>query len=283
MTRSQSVPSRHRIAVVVAGALALVAFVAAPASAMSGRAQDGGGDGGGDGNSDITLLTSTLPSMHPGATAWVSTLWKGAKTDAHNFKLTATSSGATIGYPANTASYSSLWGSSDLLSAATDFAALKVTIGAGVTSTVKLSLHVTYDLDKNNDKKGETKSKSQDLQVSIPISVVSGASITAVTTSFGPVSAGSTTWLQFSVRGEKPGVTALTAQVTAPAGITISYPNDAASSSPNTGSTLDVGTTDYLAFKATVGALAAGSYNLTVTLSFGSGQTQSAVVPLVVS
>jgi len=60
---------------------------------------------------DITLTTSTLPAMHAGQTAWVSTLWNGTNKAADNFKLTATSTGATISYPANTATYSSLYGS----------------------------------------------------------------------------------------------------------------------------------------------------------------------------
>ena len=49
-------------------------------------------------------------------------------------------------------------------------------------------------------------------------------------------------WQQFSVRGEKPGVTSLTAQVSAPAGITITYPAGKTDTSPSQLSTLNVGT-----------------------------------------
>ena len=234
-------------------------------------------------NQDITSLTTTLPAMHPGQTAWVSTLWQGANKDADSFRMTATSSGASISYPTNTGSYSSLWGSSTLSASATDFAALNVTVNDSVTQAITITLTVNYDLHQNNGNSNTTP-KTQTLQVSLPVTVVSGPAITALTTTLGPVAKGTTTWQQFSVRGEKPGVTALTAQVSAPAGITIGYPAGKTDTSPSQLSTLNVGTTDYFAFQIAVGSsVAAGSYNLTVTMTYGSAQTQTAVVPLSVT
>jgi hypothetical protein len=253
--------------------MVLSLFAASPASA------DGNGNGNGN---DITALTSTFPSMHPGETAWVSTLWRGADKDATNFQMTATSSDATtIGYPENTGKFSSLWGSSTLQGEATDFAALKLTVDP--TATVTITLHVSYDLrqDGGNSK---TKAKTQTIAVKLPVSVVGGAAITAVTTSLGPVAAGSTTWQKFSVHGEKPGVTSLTAQVSGPAGITFAYPGGNASTSPSQLSTLDVGVTDYFAFQVVVAkSVTKGSYNLTVTMTYGNGSQMTAVVPLSVT
>jgi len=262
--------------------LAALASVATPASA--------------DVNSDISLTTSSFPSMRPGETAWVATFWHGATVDAHNFRMTASAAGATISYPTNTGSYSSLYGSSDLLSMATDFAALKITVDDSTTSNVTVDLHVTYDLesgdgrhgpgDRNNQNRGgrgDTTARWQNLHVTLPVTPYNGPAVTAISTSLGPVSHGATTWVNFSVRGEKPGITSLRATLSAPAGITVAYPAGVTSAGLSQGSTLGVGTTDYFAFQLTVGAIAPGSYSVTLTMSWGGGQHQSATVPVVVT
>ena len=79
-------------------------------------------------------------------------------------------------------------------------------------------------------------------------------------------------------------MTNISATVTAPAGITILYPADGTSAGLSQSSTLDVDTTDFLAFKTAVSnSVAPGSYNLTVTMSYGSGQQQQATVSMVVT
>jgi hypothetical protein len=232
----------------------------------------------------ITLTTSALPSMHPGQTAWVSTLWNGTNKAADNFKLTATSTGATISYPTNTATYSSFYNSSTLWNNATDFAALKVRINDNVTSTVTINLTATYELRNNNGNNSSPTPKTENLQVTVPVQTVSGASIGVNTTSLTAVAQESEAWQQFSVTGRKPGVTNLSATVTAPAGITILYPADGTSAGLSQSSTLDVDTTDFLAFKTAVSnSVTPGSYNLTVTMSYGGGQQQQATVSMVVT
>ena len=264
--------SRRPVGVLIACVVTTAAFVGvcSPASADSS-------------NQNISLTTTSFPSMRQGETAWVSTFWNGANHDAHNFRLTATSTGASISYPANTATYSSLYGSSDLLSRSTDYAALKITVNNSATGTVTINLHVTYDLDENNGAHRDPEEKTQDLHVSLPVTVYNGAAITAVTSSLGPVQHGTSSWVQFSVRAEKPGITGFTAQASAPSGITVTYPNSSTSSSPNQGSTLGVLVTDYFAFNISVGNISAGSYNVTITMSYGPGQQQTTVVPLVVT
>jgi hypothetical protein len=56
---------------IVLTAVPVVIGASAPAGAATG---------------DITLTTSTLPAMHAGQTAWVSTLWNGTNKAADNFK-----------------------------------------------------------------------------------------------------------------------------------------------------------------------------------------------------
>jgi hypothetical protein len=222
--------------------------------------------------------------MHPGQTAWVSTLWSGMNKAADNFKLTATSSGATISYPTNTATYSSFYGSSTLWNNATDFAALKVRINDNATSTVTLNLTATYDLRNNNGNNSSPTPITENLQVMVPVETVTGVSIGVNTSSLTAVARASEAWQQVSVTGRKPGVTNLTATVSAPAGITISYPADGTTSGLSRSSTLDVDTTDFFAFKTAVGTnVTPGRYNVTVTMIYGSGQQQAATVSMVVA
>jgi len=116
-----------------------------------------------------------------------------------------------------------------------------------------------------------------------PITVVSGAAMTVNTASLTQA-AGSTQWQQVSVTGRLPGITSLSATVSGPAGVTVTYPNDGTSSNLNQGTDLDADTTDYFAFQTTVDpSVAAGSYNVTVTMSYGSGSQQVATIPLVVT
>jgi hypothetical protein len=119
--------------------------------------------------------------------------------------------------------------------------------------------------------------------VTVPITVRTGNAMTVNTTSLTQAH-GTTKWHQVSVSGRLPGITSLTARVSAPGGISVVYPNDGTSSSLSQGANLDSDTTDYFAFQTTVGpSVAPGSYNLTVTMSYGSGSQQVATVPLVMT
>jgi hypothetical protein len=259
-----------RCALALVATAAAVAGLAAPASAESV-------------NQDIRLTATTLPAMRAGETAWVSTLWEGANFTAHNFRMTATGDDATIQYPANTATYSSLYDGSDLLSKATDFAALKVTLDDNATGSVTLRLHVTYDLDHNNGVNPEPTSEARDVDVTIPVEPYSGPAITALTDSLGPVAPSDSTWVEFSVRGEKPGISSLRAMVSAPDGISVSYPGEGTSAGVNGGTDLGVGETDFFGFSITVDDIAAGTHEIEVTMTYGDGVEQTVAVPLVVT
>ena len=77
---------------------------------------------------DITQVTTTLPALNPGQTAWVSTLWRGASEDATSFELTVVQpipKGITVSYPENTGSFSSLYKESTLLAGDTDYSSIK--------------------------------------------------------------------------------------------------------------------------------------------------------------
>lgn len=96
---------------------------------------------------EVEQVTTTLPTLNPGQTAWVSTLWRGASTDATSFELIATEpNGISISYPENTGSYSSLYKQSTLLADDTDYASRRCT--RRCTSVARLrteqQLHPTY-------------------------------------------------------------------------------------------------------------------------------------------
>src|SRR5689334_1084651 len=104
--------------------------------------------------------------MHPGQSAWVSTLWSAPHQAADNFQLAAKSTGATISYPASTAKYSSFYGSSTLANNATDFAAINVRINDDATKSVTLNLTASYDLHANNGN-SKTTPMTQSLVVTV--------------------------------------------------------------------------------------------------------------------
>jgi hypothetical protein len=90
--------------------------------------------------------------------------------------------------------------------------------------------------------------------------------------------------VQFSVRGETPGITGLRAKVSAPDGIRVTYPADKRSAGLSQDGRLGVLETDYVAFDIHVNnTVQPGAYNLTIAMSYGNGQQQTAVVPLTVT
>ena len=213
---------------------------------------------------DVTQLTMTLPDMHPGQTAWVSTLWRGASTDATSFELTAEPPrGITVSYPENTGRFSSLYKQSTLLARDTDYSSIKVQVGDDVLGNERIKLTVEYRLDGRKEK--------QKVDVTLPVVEFTGPAVEQLTHAVGPIPAGSAGWVDISYKANKPGVTH--AQLTAkpPAGATVTYPNDGSSSGLAADSTLSVGETDHASFKIDTGTLGPGSYEVKLDLIYGNG------------
>jgi hypothetical protein len=213
---------------------------------------------------DITQITTTLPELNPGQTAWVSTLWRGTSVDASSFELTADPpSGITVSYPETTGGFSSLYKQSTLLAGDTDYASLKVQVGDDVLGDERIKLNVDYQA-------GGKKQKLK-LDVALPVVEATGPTVEQLTSTAGPIPAGSAAFVDVSYKANKPGVTH--AQLTArpPAGATVSYPNDGSSSGFAADSTLSVGETDHASFKIHTGTLAPGSYKVELDLVYGNG------------
>lgn len=255
-------------------------------------------------SSDVTLLTSTLPTLNPGQAAWVSTLWHGGCVDATSFQLTASGpAGVGISYPTNTGSYSSLYRDSTLLADDTDYAALKMQVGDSVVGDQKIALAVSYQLaaagngngggsgnvcNGNNGNGsasggGNEVSVTRHLEVTLPVVAYSGSAVDLVTTSVGPVAAGSAQWVDVSYKANKPGVSGAQLTVTPPSGATVTYPNNGTSTSFASSADLSVGETDHASFRIDTGSLKPGNYTLGLDLAYGNGTHLPGSVTLVVS
>jgi hypothetical protein len=110
---------RARAACVLAAA-GLIATLGAAPSAYAAPKRGG-----------LEVLMPSLALYLPGQQGWSATTWY-ASTDA---KVTGSGAGVKVAYPANTATYSSLFQSSSLIDEGVDFSALSVTDSVPVKLT----------------------------------------------------------------------------------------------------------------------------------------------------
>ena len=144
---------------------------------------------------DITLVTTTLPALNPGQTAWVSTLWRGASEDATSFELTVVQpipNGISVSYPENTGSFSSLYKQSTLLAGDTDYSSIKVQVGDAVLGNQQIKLNVEYQL--------AGKKQKQKVDVTLPVVEATGPTVEQLTHTAGPIQAGSAEWSTSATR-----------------------------------------------------------------------------------
>jgi hypothetical protein len=121
------------------------------------------------------------------------------------------------------------------------------------------------------------------LQVTLPVVAYNGPAVELMTTSLGPVTAGTAAWVNVSYKANKPGVTDASQTVMPPTGATVTYPNNGTSSGFSQNADLAVGETDYASFKIDTGSLKPGSYTLGLDLTYGNGTQLPGSVTLVVS
>jgi hypothetical protein len=131
---------------------------------------------------------------------------------------------------------------------------------------------------------GRSTPVSKSLTVTLPVVAATGAAAQLLTTTVGPITAGTAQYVQLSFKGVKPRVTGVAVTIaTKPAALVVTYPGDRASSSMSQDSTLDVDETDTAAVRLDTANLAPGSYPLGVDLAYGSNQHVTGTVTLVVS
>jgi hypothetical protein len=92
-----------------------------------------------------SLLTTTSAPVRANANSWVTLNWTVIGGHADVFHVTATADkGVSATYPESTRSYASLYRDDHLANLELDYTALKLTVPAGVTGNVTISLHMTY-------------------------------------------------------------------------------------------------------------------------------------------
>lgn len=236
---------------------------------------------------DIELTSTTPPTLNPGQTAWVSTVWRGASDDASDFQMTADGpSGLTIGYPENTPGYSSFYKHSSLLAQDTDYASLKVLVGDSVSGNQTITLNLTYcfadrgNCNNNGNGGGHVKRR---VDVTLPVVPFNGPAVEQTTTSVGPIAAGAIGGVSIYYKANKPGVTNARLTASPPAGATVIYPGEGSSSGFAADADLSVGETDHASFKVDTGTLKPGSYTIGLDLAYGSGQHLPGSVTLTVN
>ena len=171
---------------------------------------------------DVEQITTTLPELNPGETAWVATLWRAPSEDATSFELTVVQpipNGISVSYPENTGSFSSLYKQSTLLAGDTDYSSIKLQVGPSVVGAQQIKLNVEYQI--------AGKKQKQKVDVTLPVVEFSGPGRRAVD---GAPSArsrpSSAEYVDVSYKANKPGVTDARLTATPPGGTTVSYPND---------------------------------------------------------
>jgi hypothetical protein len=100
----------------------------------------------------VSLLTSTSARVAANANSWVTFNWTVVGGNADLFRVTATADkGVSAAYPGNTPSYMTLHGGDHLANLELDSSAMKLTVPAGVTGNVTVSLHLSYQSDLRDE------------------------------------------------------------------------------------------------------------------------------------
>jgi hypothetical protein len=255
---------KRSVAAVLAAVLALV-------PAGTARAAHTGG---------LDLVVDTLAAMLPGQQGWVSAMWS-ANLDVCDVRMTVTGSGLTIGYPANTATYTSFYTASALAQSNMDYVAVNVSVPATATSAVTLSFTVSYlqlppGLIKKDDnlktKKVDCKGPkgSETVSATLPVIPPTGAAV-LLKTSAVSVPRATPTWTNLTFRGTRPNLANFRVTVTPPTGLKVVYPNDGASSGLSAGGTLPVGADDSAAVRLDASGLSPGTYQVPVHATYTGG------------
>jgi len=231
-------------------------------------------------NFGVDLVVPSLASMLPGQHGWVSVLWL-AQHDVCNVRVTATGPGLTIGYPTNTSTYSSLYTSNGLAKTNMDYTALDVAVGATVTSSVTVSLTMTWQalpanvINKNDDLKTthfvcSGTAGTQTYTATLPVVPSTGAAVVQKTTAVA-VPRSTPAWVNLVFSGTKPNLNNFRVALTAPTGLTVGYPGSGTSAGLNAGTTLPVGQDDFVAVRLDTSGMAAGTYQVPVTATYTGG------------
>lgn len=272
-----------------AGVVSPVGLAQGPANADD----DPGDDDGNNKSGNLRLATNTLPSLIAGQEGWVSLLWY-AETDVCNVQVTAKAGGATISYPTNTGSFSSLYINDALAETNLDYTAFKITAPAGAgTQNVEFEATFTRLKDSDTLKKADNlvvkdvascSGNSGKVRQTVPLRVAAptGAAVVLETPTI-QVAKGGPTWVPISFKGNAPNLTNFRVTVTAPTGFELVYPGDGTSSGLDKDSRLPVAVIDSAAVRLDPLETAPGTYQMPVKATWSGGSWSGTIAVKVVS
>ena len=201
-------------------------LAAAPAHAQSGdRDRDRDGDRTETERFDevgrlsryLEVRTRRIAAVTKGDTAWVTVSLRGER-NLEDLRVTATidQDGATVGYPANTETYSSTYADADLDRRETDYIAFEVTIPAEVDRrSVELEMQFTFTHE--GDRLGGSRT------IRIPVVDFDGRPF-SLTEDAIDLPAAANGWVEVPFAGLAPEVTDFRVTVADPADLDIHYP-----------------------------------------------------------
>jgi len=226
----------------------------------------------------VKLETRKTAAVVEGGSSWVALNWRGAVSEATDFRVTAVASarGVEVSYPENTADYASLMDNDVLSPDEVDFTALHLVVPSG-TKRFKLKVTATWSDGRKEVKKNFT--------VTVPTFKYEGEDVALVTSS-GDITTAEPAWMDVEWTGLAPSVSDVRMVVGSPAGASVIYPDERAWSSLSLDDQLDQRETDVARFLLDASDLKPGEYEFKVLLSYtrnGSASETAGVVRVIVT
>lgn len=228
----------------------------------------------------LDLTVAALAPMLPGQTGWVSAIWAAVK-DVCDVRMTLAGTGLTVGYPGNTATFSSLYTSNALAVDNLDYSAFKITVADTVTAPVAAMVTVTYNLLPPGQLKrtDDLKTKkitcsgakgSQTVTTTLPVAPSQGEAVIQKTVA-ASVPRATPTWTDLTFRGTRPNLGQFRVTLTPPAGMTVVYPADGTSAGLAGGPALPVAEDDHVSVRLDVSGMTPGVYQVPVKAAYTGG------------
>lgn len=180
-----------------------------------------------------------------------------------NLQATTTIPGfLSVSYPSSH-TFTAPYRDADLSKDEIDYIALRFTVQDLTLADQIVPLTFKWADCKNS------KEFSKTYDATLPIVKNSGPAFIQETTSVGPIPSDSAAWVNISYKGMSPGLTNFELKITDPAGAIVSYPADGTSTKLAQQSTLNVLTTDSVAFRIDTTGMKAGTYTMKTLVSYG--------------
>jgi hypothetical protein len=232
------------------------------------------------GDDGLTLIVPTLTPMLPGQEGWIGTMWS-AGFDVCDVEITGSGPGLGVSYPANTATFSSLYTSSGLAEGNLDMAAFNLSVPATAVGAIPVTLSVNYRqlppglIKKSDDLKTKKfpcagPKGEQTIATTLPITPFTGPPVIQVTNAVS-VPKAQPTWVNITFTGNQPNLNDFRVSLAPPAGMTVAYPGDATSAGLNGSPTLPVAREDFVAVNIDPAGLGPGVYPVPLHATYTGG------------